>query len=238
MRILDFHNHIGRSVDIRISQSADELLDEMDKFGIELAVAFPFFEQKRGLDYTGPNSIIRTAARTNSRLIPFARLDPANLEPTLEEAARSFANGSRGFKIHTQSDQFTFQQLRALLDNIEHYRLPIIIHYWDNLNRAWIEIFRNYSNTRFIIAHCGGMRHSPIAAKLARSLDNIYLETSGILFLFNAFVLSTAPMHKILFGSDSPFSHPYIEAKKIALVIPEKQQRMVFWDNAARLLNL
>lgn len=238
MRIIDFHNHLGQSVDERVHQSAEEMLIEMDKFDVERAVVFPFFDKNRGIDYNEPNSRIRAVARDNERFIPFARLDPSNIEPALAEAARAFAGGGRGFKIHTQSEQFTFQQLHQVLENIQEYRLPIIIHFWDNLTTDWLDVFKRYPRIPFVIAHFGGMRHAPLAAKLARSLPNVYIETSCILFLFFAVVLPKIPVEKVLFGSDSPFSHPYLEIKKVALVTSEEQQQLIFWDNAARLLGL
>ena len=45
-------------------------------------------------------------------------------------------------------------------------------------------------------------------------------------------------MDKVLFGSDSPFSHPKLEVEKIGLLTTPEQRRAVCWTNGARLLGL
>src|ERR1700689_1667063 len=104
--VFDAHTHLGLDEDGR-SLSLEQLLGLLDDAGARRACVFPLHDPERQPSYRVPNDrVLAWAAESESRLIPFARLDPA--EEPIAEGERSLAAGARGIKLHPRAQAFSF----------------------------------------------------------------------------------------------------------------------------------
>src|SRR5580704_8470369 len=82
--VIDAHTHLGLDEDGR-SLSLTQLLDQLDRADARRACVFPLHDPDRRPSYSVPNDrVLAWAAASEGRLVPFARLDPA--EAPLAEA--------------------------------------------------------------------------------------------------------------------------------------------------------
>ena len=95
--IIDAHTHLGLDEDGR-SLTLEQLLGQLDDAGARRACVFPLHDPERHPAYRVPNDrVLRWAGESEGRLIPFARLDPA--EEPVREGERALAAGARGIKM-------------------------------------------------------------------------------------------------------------------------------------------
>ena len=128
--IIDAHNHVGgpdRGDGKR--QSAEEIVAEMDRLGIDRAVIFPFSEINPGISFSMANN--RTAEAINKypdRLIGFARLDPNFGKKAVEELRRDVEIGLVGIKLHPSSQKFSLrsEHLKNIIKKAAMLNIPII----------------------------------------------------------------------------------------------------------------
>jgi predicted TIM-barrel fold metal-dependent hydrolase len=237
MKVLDFHNHVGPRGDPWIFQTANALEKTMDEYGIGEAVIFPFFDGKASQSYSAANKRVRRIAARNPRCIPFLRVAPNTLHDAIAAIGNARQAGFKGIKMHPPSDLLKTGQAERLIRVMQDCSLPVLIHFWDNLEKTWYEIFKKYTATTFVIAHGAGFNHLPLAVKLAECLPNVFIETSLIISIGMQYLLQHLDAKKIIYGSDSPFSHPYLELEKIRFMTTRAQQRLIFYENGAQILN-
>src|SRR6202161_2518141 len=104
--VIDAHTHLGLDEDGR-SLSLEQLLGQLDRAEARRACVFPLHDPERRPSYSLPNDrVLGWAAESEGRLVPFARLDPA--EAPLAEAERCLAAGARGIKLHPRAQGFVF----------------------------------------------------------------------------------------------------------------------------------
>ena len=126
--VLDAHAHLGLDEDGR-SLSSAQLLSMLDAADARRACVFPLHDPERDPAYRVPNDrVLAWARETDSRLIPFCRLDPS--EDPLAESERCLAAGARGIKLHPRAQDFDFdgREMDEVFALAEMARVPILIH--------------------------------------------------------------------------------------------------------------
>src|SRR5262252_5655206 len=94
--IFDAHLHLGHDIDGMVGDY-DELEGVMSRYGIARAFMFCLDEPDRHPGFqAGNDRTLAFAARSDSRLIPFVRLDLS--EEPIAEAERCLDLGARGIK--------------------------------------------------------------------------------------------------------------------------------------------
>lgn len=237
MTITDVHVHLGRSRD-GASLALAEIQQAMARYGISRAVLFPIDEAEAGPTYEKINSRVLKAARSDSRLIPFARLNPCSGVKAIRELARCLKGGTRGVKLHPRSEDFSPGQAEDLIQEIETERLPIILHTSHEKNcrpLEWEKIFSRHRRIPFVLAH-GGKDAFLEAIAVARRHSHLWLETSALSYWRSSVILKKLDARRVVFGSDLPYSHPQVERAKLDLLLSSSERKKVYSENPRRIL--
>ena len=143
----------------------------------------------------------------------------------------------RGIKVHGAQAMPT----REVCVTARAFRLPILV---DVASRAEVidMLAPEFPSVNFIVAHLGSFTddwkaHQMVAYQLAR-YPNVFADTSAVRrFDYIVEAIRRAGAHKLLFGSDGPWTHPGLELHKIRLLnLPSEQQNLILGGNAARLM--
>lgn len=237
--IIDFHTHIGRSVD-GAEETLPDILRDMREFHISKAVAFPIDEKNPGPSYARPNHRIAGFVKQHKNLIGCARLDPNKMKASLQEIERAVHNGFRAVKLHPRTDRFGVGRAAPLFETIQKHRLIVILH-TDHEPRChpkqWLHIFEAYPKTFFVLTHAGKDLYRD-AIEVANRYRNVYLDTSTLSYHRTGVILRKVGVRKVLFASDVPYSHMGLEMAKFKFLLSRSKQKLVFSENARRILEI
>lgn len=205
-RWIDAHTHTGFSDPDGVTGSVEELLDGLDRAGVERAVVFTTAEPN---GYPPANDrVLREVASADGRLAAFARIDPNAGDP-LPEATRCLAAGARGFKLHPRSDDFVLSHpsVAALVALAEEAKVPILVHAGRGipaLGQDLVLLARRHPGARLILAHAG-ISDLGLVAPAANELQNLYFDTSWWLVSDLLALYELVDPSRILFASDMPY---------------------------------
>lgn len=239
--IIDMHNHIGVSRDSAKCE-ADELLQLMDHNEIAKSVIFALDEEDKGISYEKQNARILDIAQTYpERFIPFCRIQPKAGNKGVDEFVKCMKLGSKGLKLHPHSESFFIEDCIDLFRVASEYQCPVIIHTEHHATRKpryWQGVFEKYKTNTFILSH-GGQDFFRDTADMVRDLPNVYLDTSAQSYHRTRILIQKAGVHKILFASDYPYSHPQIEKTKFEVLrLSQEDQNKIFYENALKVLKI
>jgi predicted TIM-barrel fold metal-dependent hydrolase len=202
--VIDAHCHIGEGY--AMTQTADELLRQMDECGVDKAVICPAEPQIAVYNREGNDLTIAATRQHPDRFIPFATCNPWYGSKAVEELRRCFAEGCSGLKLHPPLQGFSLGQeiVYPLIEACREVGAPIYVHTgtlicsepFQLLELAW-----RFPEVDFIIGHLGATDYSLDVIPAAKKAANIYLENSARI----GPPLSDAPgAARVVFGSDSP----------------------------------
>jgi predicted TIM-barrel fold metal-dependent hydrolase len=207
----DAHTHLGLDEDGHTLSVADHVR-LMDEAGVRGANVFALNEPDRVPAYRAPNDrVLEWATEAPDRLFPFVRLSLD--EDPLGEAVRCLDRGARGIKLHPRAQAFRVNdpQLEAVFDLADERRLPVLIHAGRGLPPGMPmelgHVAERHPGASLILAHAAIVAQSGIG-ELARSVDNIFFDSStwSAYDLLN--LLSLVPPEQILWASDIPYGEP------------------------------
>jgi uncharacterized protein len=208
--VFDAHTHLGLDEDGR-SLTLPQLLSQLDDAGARRACVFPLHDPERSPAYRVPNDrVLAWAGKSEERLIPFCRLDPA--EDPLAEGERCLAAGARGIKLHPRAQAFGFDgpEMEGIFALAEAARVPILIHAGRGLpplGDELVELTLRHPDVVLILAHGAICDQGIITSRLA--------DHPGVLYDISCFfpldvieLLARTPIERIVFASDPPYGLP------------------------------
>ena len=208
--VIDAHTHLGLDEDGR-SLRLEQLLSQLDAAGARRACVFPLHDPERQPSYRVPNDrVLGWAAESEGRLVPFARLDPA--EEPLAEAERCLAAGARGIKLHPRAQEFVFDggEMEDVFALAESASVPILIHAGRGLPPladGLADLALRHPGAVLILAHGAICDQGILTSRLA--------EHPGVLYDISCFfpldvveLFSRVPAERIVFASDPPYGTP------------------------------
>lgn len=216
--------HIDLTVPFDTYMQAMEPVDRAILFGMKA----------RHTGFYVPNEwIAQFAARAPEKIIPFLSLDPT--EPHfLDDFEYSYGDlHLRGIKLAPMYANFdpTDPHLDELYRRAVKHNLPILFHTGTTFCQfaplrfthpaLWDEVAMRHPDLVMILAHLGHPFEGE-ALVTARKHPNVYLDLSALHYrpwqLYNSLVLAQeyAVTHKILFGSDYPFTTPQASFEGLA----------------------
>jgi len=229
------HGHLGRTTFLHIPDgSIEDLLAEMDRFGIDWGIVFT--DGGLASDEVYGNDLVASAVKAHpGRLVGFVS---PNLNRSPEqikgEIERGFAMGLTGIKIHPGLSGYDTNGPNVeIACAVAHERHCIIVnHYWGDTNRL-VYLCRKYPDACFITGHT-----HPDAIPATGVVGNLYIGTCplnsyGTLEKF----VSGAGAERIVFGSDLSWNPvgwgmgPILYAD-----IPVEAKRLILGGNIRRLL--
>jgi len=205
--------------------------------GIARSVLFAAFHS----DYAKANlEVARLVANNPRRFYGFAFVhaerDRGRIYGMVKRAVTQY--GFCGIKVHRHDARLT----REVADAARAFSLPVIYDAAGEVSICEL-LAEEYPAVNFIIPHLGSFSDDWAAQlalidHLARH-PNIYADTSGVRrFDLLEQAVKRAGAGKILFGSDGPWLHPFVELAKIyALKLPAKDEKLILGGNFRRLIS-
>jgi predicted TIM-barrel fold metal-dependent hydrolase len=209
--LFDAHTHLGLDEDGHALSVAGHLR-LMDEAGVRAANVFALNEPDREPAYRAPNDrVLQWAAEVPDRLFPFVRLSLD--EDPLGEAVRCLDRGARGIKLHPRAQAFRVNdpQLEAVFALADERRVPVLIHAGRGLPPGMPlelgHVAERHPGASLILAHAAIVAQAGIG-ELARSVENIFFDSStwSPYDLLN--LLSLVPPEQVLWASDIPYGEP------------------------------
>lgn len=240
--IIDAHCHAGKGLHFGKGGEApwttyndpEWTLRKMEEAGIDRTVIFPI----SNATYEKANEEIASiVGKYPGKFIGFAKHDSKTEEGRIRALLTREVKelGLKGLKLHGTPS-------REMLETAAVLRIPILCH------PAKVVDLRtpatDWPSIPFILAHLGSFssrdwREHLAAIDLAKSLPNLYLETSSV--VFHDYLERAArelPAEKLIFGTDGPLVDSRVELHKIRLLrlSPEKES-LVLGANILRVIH-
>jgi len=239
--------------------SAEDLLEAMDRAGVERAVVM-------GMGWTDPDItteandyIIEAVANNTGRLTGFCSVNPVWGEAADTEVMRCIAAGLVGIgELHADTQYFDITSVAAMAPVMElarSDRLPVLVHSSEPVGHQYpgkgsttpeklYRFIQNFPGNVIICAHWGGgLPFYGLMPEVLESLKNVYFDSAASPFLYRPEVFATmaelAWAGKLLFASDYPLmdiARPLEQARNAGLA-PEMEAALLS-GNAAKLFGL
>jgi predicted TIM-barrel fold metal-dependent hydrolase len=249
MRIIDFHTHLDDRWFNQPMPSETEFLETLDRFGIEAACIFTL--QGFYGDCRKHNDALAARARRHpDRLIPFATVDPKLGEAAVVELERCLADPLfRGVKFHPWLQAFAPSMVQStmieLLQCAARHHAPVIFHDGTPPYATTFQIAaaaRWVPQATVVLGHAGLSDYIVAAGQLVRDIPNLYACVCGPRAGYLPYLVQTAGIHKVIFGSDFGFTDWTILAEFLDNIrvadIDRPMMECILYRNAARMLHL
>jgi uncharacterized protein len=208
--VFDAHTHLGLDEDGR-SLTLEQLLALLDAAGARRACVFPLHDPERSPSYTVPNDrVLRWAAQSEGRLIPFCRLDPAE-DPVLE-GERAIGAGARGIKLHPRAQAFGFQspEMDGIFALAKDASVPILIHAGRGMPPiadGLADLALRYPEVVLILAHGAICDQGVLTSRLAGHPGVLY-DISCFFAIDVIELFARVPAERIVYATDPPYGQP------------------------------
>ncbi|MFZ5918610.1 MAG: amidohydrolase family protein [Chloroflexota bacterium] len=277
--IIDFHTHITPptiiqnrekflSRDIWFEElygnpnarliTADELIEEMDRSGVDVSVTFGFGWRDPGLLRESNDYVMEAVRRYPDRMVGFGIVNPAYTELAVKELERCAAGGLRGLgELMPNGQGFALDDERAMRPIVElttAHRMLILSHTSEPVGHLYpgkgtvdpgtvyrfVELF---PEAILVCAHWGGgLPFYELMPEVMRQFRNVYYDTAASLYLYRDkifFLAGTLMPDKILFATDYPLiDQRKMHARLVLAGLPRSTLAKIEGANAARLLGL
>ncbi|NLE76277.1 MAG: amidohydrolase [Chloroflexi bacterium] len=217
--VVDGHCHIGHGVEKQ--QTVDELLREMDRWGVDRAVICPVEEQIILHNREGNQLMLDAVQAHPDRFVGFAVANPWYGAQAVEELRWAVGQGLRGLKLDPARQGFflSAEMVYPLIEAATDLGIPVYCHtatpiYALPMQLRWLSL--DFPETVFIMGHGAFPDYWFDVLPTVQGRPNIYIETS--------LRASTAPLTQaahdlgadhLIFGSNSPTSTIEVELAKV-----------------------
>lgn len=237
--IVDIFARIGHHPLHKFSQTRDELMAVMDKYGIDHTFVHPFPSMK----ISETNDMVADAVSGHGdRLTGFMGVNPS-AEDTLEEVERAVGLGLKGVMLDVEFHSVfgrNIAKVETMLALCMKHRLPVLLNtenihtltrqegYYNGLDQLAFK----YPDVRIIVS-----QYWPRIGSLMKMHGNILLYTGGHQNTPGTIPrLNEVGPTRICLGTESPVNHPALFIKDMRLKkIPQIYREMVLGGNAERL---
>lgn len=199
--------------------TAEELIQSMDAAGVDVSVALGFAWQEHELCLRHNDYLLEAAARYPGRIVPFCVVNPLAGPAAEAEVARCARAGARGLgELRPESQGYDLNGEageRLALLAAQHHLIQLFHvtepggHQYPGKRGLPLSDFRLYverhPRLKVVGAHFGG--GFPLRLSSAKGLDNLYVDTAAMPFLYDTDVVRRALETlggRLLMGSDYP----------------------------------
>lgn len=214
--------------------TADELVAEMDRCGVDLSVASGFAFASLDLCITGNDYVAASCRRFPDRIIGFTVIPP--LHPgALEELERCRELGFKGIgELLPDGQGFDLGDTESLEGTAAWAvanRQPVLVHLSEPLGRSYpgkgrvtpdkgYRLARHYPDLKLVFAHWGGgLPFFELMPEVAGALANVYYDCAASPYLYRPGiykeVIDLAGSGRVIFGTDYPLLSPERYLKEI-----------------------
>jgi predicted TIM-barrel fold metal-dependent hydrolase len=238
---IDFHCHAGTGDGLKgpwdtVARLGD-YRQRADAAGITRTVLLPVFQS----DYRRGNREVAEIVRQNpQRYSGFAMVHTERDKHRIDEmVSEAVSLGLCGLKIHRHDAAIH----RAACEAARRHRLPVLYDPAGEVSSLSL-LGDEFPDVPFVIAHLGSFADDWGAQRhvidLIARYPNLFADTSGVRrFDILLEAVRRAGSHKLIFGSDGPWTHPGLELAKIdALRLSARARFNMTRGNAEMLLGL
>lgn len=206
--------------------TAEDVIAEMDRCGIDRAIVFPFAFSDMGLCRYGNDYAMEAVKKYSSRLTGFMAVVPG---PEAEqEIVRCYDGGLFGVgELFPEGQPFDLCEKKDT-DSLAHAcmerNIPILLHVNEPVGHYYpgkvgttlqqMQAFvTHYPELITILAHWGGgLPFYELMKEMRELLKNVYYDNAASIFLYSSDIYRIAEelgiADKLLFGSDYPLVSP------------------------------
>ncbi len=239
--------------------TAEELIDSMDRAGIDISVIVNFGFMTHELCTETNDYILESIARFPKRLIGFCTVQPQSLDAAIAEIERCAQNGAKGIGELRPDIQLLDLEDEAiiapLMETIKKHRLILLTHASEPAGHDYpgkgiitpdvlYPFIIRYPDVTIVCAHWGGgLPFYALMPEVQKALQNVYFDTAASPFLYQPQIYTLGSQlvgaDKILFGSDYPLLQQTRLLQEIdSAALTEEEKSLILSGNAKRLLKL
>lgn len=236
--------------------SPKDLLQAMDREGINQSVVCGFPWKDPGLCREGNDYLLHCSHQHPGRLLPFACLPLTSLRQAEKELERTISSGIRGvgelafYRRDISSPDV--RRLARLIKPLSRWGIPLLLHTNEpvgheypgkslkSLQRVY-QLLVSIPEVTVILAHWGGgFFFYELMPEVARAAHRVFYDTAASPFLYRpqiyAMAVKIVGPERILLGSDFPLLSPLRYFRELHEArLPAGVQRKIKGLNAQRL---
>ena len=204
--------------------TADDLIESMDKDGIDISVVLNIGWTSHDLCVETNDYILESINRYPKRLIGFCAVQPRSLDRALKEIERCAKRGIRGIGEMRpdiqQLDLKNTEMVKPFIEAIKKYHLILLTHSSEPVGHQYqgkgavtpdslYSLVTDFPDLTLVCAHWGGgLPFYALMPEVKRAMSNVFFDTAASPFLYSPQVynqvIQLVGADKILFGSDYP----------------------------------
>jgi predicted TIM-barrel fold metal-dependent hydrolase len=239
--------------------TADELIDSMDKDGVDISVILNYGWLTHELCVETNDYILESIARYPKRLIGFGAVPPNPGQAARAEIERCARGGIKG--VGELRPDMCFpdfarkESMEPLVAVLRQHRLILLTHASEPVGHIYAgkghatpamlySFITNFPDLPVVCAHWGGgLPFYALMPEVKKALQNVYFDTAASPFLYRPqiydHVSQLVGADRILFGSDYPLLPPGRFLQEINATDLSKEARsLILSGNARRLLGI
>ncbi|MBI4303901.1 MAG: amidohydrolase, partial [Chloroflexi bacterium] len=239
--------------------TADELVEAMDREGVDISVALNFPWSTHKLCVETNDYIMESMSRYPKRLVGFCSVQPLSREAALDEIERCARGGLRGvgeFRPDMQSVDLKDESvIKPFIETVIRHKLILLTHTSEPVGHPYpgkgrvtpdvlYPLIASFPSLTLVCAHWGGgLPFYALMPEVKKAMSNVYFDMAASSYLYSpqihSQVVQLVGADKILFGSDYPLLPPgrLIREIKSLNLAPEAEQ-LILGGNAQRLLGI
>jgi predicted TIM-barrel fold metal-dependent hydrolase len=239
--------------------TADELIADMDKSGIDVSVIVNIGWTTHELCVETNDYIIDAVARFPGRLVGFGAVQPQSTKAAVKEIERCAKAGLKGIgemrsdmQLCDLDDEMV---ISPFVEALDHHKLILLTHASEPVGHSYqgkggitpdvlYHFIATYPQLTIVCAHWGGgLPFYSLMPEVKKAMKNVYFDTAASPFLYSPDiynqVVKLVGADKILFGSDYPLMPQRRPLEEIeALELNQETKELILSGNARRLLGL
>jgi predicted TIM-barrel fold metal-dependent hydrolase len=235
--------------------TADELVQNMDREGIEVSVITNIGWTTHDLCVETNDYIMESIARYPTRLIGFCAVQPNSCQAAVDEIERCTKGGIKGVgELRPDIQLFDVQEEEVMVPLVEammKYNMILLIHASEPVGHLYAgkgvvtpefiyPLITGFPDLTIVCSHWGGgLPFYALMPEVKQVMRNVYFDTAASPFLYvpqiYEEVIRLIGEDKILFGSDYPLLLPSRLLEEIkSLSLPEGIKSQILAENAYR----
>ena len=251
-------SHLYSDPKARLS-SAEELVEKMDRDGIDMAVTLGMGWQVHEFAVEANDYILQSAMAFPDRIIPFCTVNPVLGEAAAREVERCAGLGAKGIgELHSYAQGYRLddeQVMGPLMEVAIARDLIVLTHSSEPVGHVYAgkgtvtpdelcRFIETYPEAKIVCAHWGGgLPFYALMPEVSEAIHNVYFDSAASPFLYSPNVFSNAVNlvgpDKVLFGTDYPLiSHKRLLGQVETQDLDSETKAAFLGGNALRLLGI
>jgi predicted TIM-barrel fold metal-dependent hydrolase len=239
--------------------TAEELIDSMDRNGIDVSVIANYAWSTRELCTETNDYIINAVARYPKRLIGFGMVIPSDPQAAVTEVERCARGGLKGIgelrldAIPPHPDATA--ALKSILEATREHHLVLLLHASEPVGHLYpgkgsatpdklYSVITGFPDMNIVCAHWGGgLPFYTLMPEVKEAFKNVYFDTAASPFLYQPRIYNIASKlagaDKIIFGSDYPLMpQQRVIDEILSTELPQEAKEQILSGNARTLLGI